>query len=53
MVVKTNKGQKVEIGGLGGLPFNNIVPEGARVVALGGGLNDQINDLYAYFVHLP
>jgi hypothetical protein len=46
--VTSSSGKSVEIGGLGGLPFNNLVPAGARVVGFGGGINGHLHNLYVY-----
>jgi hypothetical protein len=50
LIIRSSNGQKIEIGGFGGNPFQNIIPAGARIVGFAGGVNGHLHNLFAYLV---
>ena len=47
--IHLSDGTEYNFGGTGGTPFNNIVPAGKRVVALGGGLGGHLHNIFCYY----
>lgn len=46
--IKLNNGTEYKFGGDGGTAFGNIVPEGKKVIALGGGLGGHLHNIFCY-----
>jgi hypothetical protein len=46
--IKLSNGTEYKFGGDGGHAFGNIVPDGKKVVALGGGLGGHMHNIFCY-----
>lgn len=47
--IHLSDGTQCNFGGSGGENFDNIVPDGKRVVALGGGLGEHLHTIFCYY----
>lgn len=50
LTIHLSDGTKYSFGGTGGSAWNNIVPAGKRVVALGGGLGGHLHNIHCWYV---
>ncbi|KAL4495548.1 hypothetical protein ABPG72_020289 [Tetrahymena utriculariae] len=47
LLIKTSKGKTLEVGGVGGQPFNNLLPWGhPNIVSIGGSTREYLDSLY-------
>ncbi|CAI2375200.1 unnamed protein product [Moneuplotes crassus] len=49
LTITLSNGMSYNFGGTGGDPFENIVPAGKKVVALGGGLGGHMHNIFCYY----
>jgi len=49
--VTTSKGKKLECGGKGGMPVNNLLDKtGGKICGIGGGTNGHMHNLHIYYI---